>query len=69
MITTIEALADLSRRTARRLHRLFNRPIRTAAFTCTVTIAIPPFLKMVVGYKTDFGKPANDNHRASAAAP
>lgn len=63
MTTTIKALANLSRRVARQFHRLFNRLTRKAEFTCTVTIAIPPFLKMELGYKKDLGTPANDNHR------
>lgn len=63
MTTSIKALAHLSRRVATAFHKLFNRLTRKAEFTCTVTIAIPPFLKMQLGYKTDLGKPANDNHR------
>ncbi|HZZ58146.1 MAG TPA: hypothetical protein VFE31_09975 [Opitutaceae bacterium] len=63
MTTTIKALANLSRRVARAFHRLYNRLTRKAAFTCTITVAVPPFLKMEVGYKADLGKPANDNHR------
>lgn len=63
MTTSIKALANLSRRVARTFHRLFNRLTRKAEVTLHVTIAIPPFLKMEVGYKTDLGKPANDNHR------
>ena len=46
MTTTIKALANLSRRVARAFHRLSNRLTRKAAFTCTVTVAVPPFLKM-----------------------
>jgi hypothetical protein len=61
--TTIQALANLSRRFARAFHRLFNRLTRKAELTLVITVAIPPFLKMELGYKTDLGKPANDNHR------
>lgn len=63
MTTSIKALAHLSRRVARTFHKLFNRLTRKAEFTCSVTVAIPPFVKVQLGYKTDFRKPANDNHR------
>jgi hypothetical protein len=63
MTTTFKALANLSRRVAARFHKLFNRLTRKAELTFAVTVAIPPFLKMEVRYKKDFGKPANDNHR------
>ena len=63
MTTSIKALAHLSRRVARTFHKLFNRLSRKAEFTCTVTVAIPPFLKMQLGYKAVLGTPANDNHR------
>jgi hypothetical protein len=63
MTTSIKALAHLSRRVARTFHKLFNRLTRKAGFTCTVTIAIPPILRVQLGYKTDLGKPANDNRR------
>ena len=63
MTTTFKALAYLSRRIAARFHRLFNRLTRKAELTLAITVAIPPFLKMEVHYKKDFGTPANDNHR------
>jgi len=63
MTTTVKALANLSRRVAARFHRLFNRLTRKAELTLGITVAIPPFLKMEVRYKKDFGTPANDNHR------
>lgn len=63
MTTSIKALANLSRRVARAFHRLFNRLTRKAEVIFNVTVAIPPFLKMEIGYKTDLAKPANDNHR------
>jgi len=63
MTTTLEALANLSRRVATRFHRLFNRLTRKAELSLAITVAIPPFLKMEVHYKKDFGKPANNNHR------
>jgi hypothetical protein len=63
MTTTIKALAKLSRRVATRFHRLFNRLIRKAELTLALTVAIPPFLKIEVRYKKDFGTSANDNHR------
>jgi hypothetical protein len=46
MTTSIKALAHLSRRVARTFHKLFNRLTRKAEFTCSVTVAIPPFLKV-----------------------
>jgi hypothetical protein len=61
MTTTIQALTNLSHRVARTFHRLFNRLIRKAELTFKITVAIPPFLKMEVGYKTDLGTAANDN--------
>lgn len=63
MTTTLEALANLSRHVATRFHRLFNRLTRKAELTLAISVAIPPFLKMEVHYKKDFGTPANDNHR------
>ena len=65
MTTTIKALANLSHRVARSFHKLFNRLIRKAELTFKITVAIPPFLKMEVGYKTDFGTAANGNHPRS----
>lgn len=63
MTTTLEALANLSRHVAPRFHRLFNRLTRKAELTLAISVAIPPFLKMEIHYKKDFGTPANDNHR------
>jgi hypothetical protein len=63
MTTTIKALANLSRRVAASFHRLFNSLTRKAELTLGITVAIPPFLKMEVHYKRNFGTPANDNHR------
>jgi hypothetical protein len=61
MTTTIQALANWSHRVARTFHKLFNRLIRKAELTFKITVSIPPFLKMEVGYKTDLGTAANDN--------
>lgn len=61
MTTTISALATLSRRVARSFHRLLARPIRKATLAVTVTVAVPPFIKVAVTYKADLGKAANDN--------
>ena len=63
MTTTIKTLANLSCRVAASFHRLFNRLTRKAELTLALTVAIPPFLKMEVRYKKDFGTPANDTHR------
>jgi hypothetical protein len=63
MTTTVEALANLSRRVARNFHRLFNRIFRKAEMTFGLTIAIPPFVKMEIQFKKAFDTPANDNHR------
>ena len=63
MTTTIQALANLSHRVARAFHRLFNRLTRKAELTLMISVAVPPFFKMVLRYKTDLRKPANDNHR------
>jgi hypothetical protein len=62
MTTTIKAFANLSHRVARTFHKLLSRLIRKAELTVKITVAIPPFLTMELGYKTDFGKAANDNH-------
>jgi hypothetical protein len=62
MTTTIKALANLGHRVARTFHRLCNRLIRKAELTFKITVAIPPFLTMELGYKRDFTKAANDNH-------
>ncbi|MBW4025609.1 MAG: hypothetical protein HIU92_21275 [Proteobacteria bacterium] len=62
MTTTVKALANLSRRVARKFHRLFSRIFRKAEMTFGLTIAIPPFVKMEIHFKKTF-VPANDNHR------
>ncbi|MCB8882903.1 hypothetical protein ACELLULO517_21835 [Acidisoma cellulosilytica] len=64
MTTTVEALANMSRRVARYFHRLFSPLFRKAELTFGVTIAIPPFIKMELHYKKSFESPANDNRHA-----
>lgn len=58
MTTTIQALTHLSHRVARSFHRLFNRLTRKAELAITVTLAIPPFLKVNLAYKADLQKSA-----------
>jgi hypothetical protein len=68
MNTTVEALAKLSRRVARKFHRLFSRIFRKAELTFGITVSVPPFIKMEVHYKKAFETPANDNRRRRRSA-
>ena len=61
--STLKHIAHRSHRLARAFHRQFNGLTRRAELTLAITVAIPPFLKVEVGYKKNFGKPANDNNR------
>jgi hypothetical protein len=56
MTTAIQALTDLSHRVTRSFHRLFNRLTRKAEPAITVTLAIPPFLKVNLAYQADLAK-------------
>jgi len=53
MTTTVQALTHLSHRIARSFHRLFSRLTRKAELAITVTLTIPPFLKVSFAYKAD----------------
>jgi hypothetical protein len=61
MTTTIQALTNLGHRVARSFHRLFNRLTRKAELAITVTLAVPPFLKVNLAYKADLAKSALSN--------
>lgn len=58
MNTHFKALTNLSHSVVRSFSRLINRLTRNAKLSLTLTIALPPFLKMEAHYEKDFEKPA-----------
>ncbi len=63
MTAMFNKTASLSRRVARGFRRLFARLTRKASFVLAFTIAVPPFFKLAITYKSDVSEPANDNRQ------
>ena len=61
MNTVISATARTGRRVRRSLRRFIKRLTRKAVIELTVTVSLPPFLKIVVGYEAKPNSAANDN--------
>jgi hypothetical protein len=61
MIAMLNRHASLNHRVARSFRRLFARLTRQATLDLACTVAVPPFIKIAIAYKSDLGEPANDN--------
>ncbi len=61
MNTSISALTRTVRGIRRATHHLIARLTRKASIKLTVTVSLPPFVKIAFDYKADIGAAANDN--------